>query len=288
MLMKFTKMHGLGNDFVVIDAVTQNVRITASMVRRLADRKTGIGCDQVLVIEPPSATDIDFDYRIFNCDGAEVELLCSEDGGGEVEQCGNGARCLARFVQDRQLTGKKSIRVQTSNRVLTLDLVNENQVAVDMGIPELDPAAIPFQASEPALTYAMDVNGQPETIFAVSMGNPHAVLTVADINTAPVADLGAALESHERFPNRVNVGFMQVVDRSNLKLRVFERGVGETEACGSGACAAAVAAIQQGLVDSPVTVHLTRGSLKIDWKGVGHALIMNGPAKSVFHGRIRI
>ena len=276
MLMKFTKMHGLGNDFVVIDAVTQNVRITASMVRRLADRKTGIGCDQVLVIEPPSATDIDFDYRIFNCDGAEVE------------QCGNGARCLARFVQDRQLTGKKSIRVQTSNRVLTLDLVNENQVAVDMGIPELDPAAIPFQASEPALTYAMDVNGQPETIFAVSMGNPHAVLTVADINTAPVADLGAALESHERFPNRVNVGFMQVVDRSNLKLRVFERGVGETEACGSGACAAAVAAIQHGLVDSPVTVHLTRGSLKIDWKGVGHALIMNGPAKSVFHGRIRI
>lgn len=276
MLMKFTKMHGLGNDFVVIDAVTQNVRITASMVRRLADRKTGIGCDQVLVIEPPSATDIDFDYRIFNCDGAEVE------------QCGNGARCLARFVQDRQLTGKKSIRVQTSNRVLTLDLVNENQVAVDMGIPELDPAAIPFQASEPALTYAMDVNGQPETIFAVSMGNPHAVLTVADINTAPVADLGAALESHERFPNRVNVGFMQVVDRSNLKLRVFERGVGETEACGSGACAAAVAAIQQSLVDSPVTVHLTRGSLKIDWKGVGHALIMNGPAKSVFHGRIRI
>lgn len=276
MLMKFTKMHGLGNDFVVIDAVTQNVRITASMVRRLADRKTGIGCDQVLVIEPPSATDIDFDYRIFNCDGAEVE------------QCGNGARCLARFVQDRQLTGKKSIRVQTSNRVLTLDLVNKNQVAVDMGIPELDPAAIPFQASEPALTYAMDVNGQPETIFAVSMGNPHAVLTVADINTAPVADLGAALESHERFPNRVNVGFMQVVDRSNLKLRVFERGVGETEACGSGACAAAVAAIQQGLVDSPVTVHLTRGSLKIDWKGVGHALIMNGPAKSVFHGRIRI
>lgn len=276
MLMKFTKMHGLGNDFVVIDAVTQNVRITSSMVRRLADRKTGIGCDQVLVIEPPSATDIDFDYRIFNCDGAEVE------------QCGNGARCLARFVQDRQLTGKKSIRVQTSNRVMTLDLVNKNQVAVDMGIPELDPSAIPFQASEPALTYAIDINGQAECIFAVSMGNPHAVLTVADIDRAPVADLGAALESHERFPNRVNVGFMQVVDRSNLKLRVFERGVGETEACGSGACAAAVAAIQQNLVDSPVTVHLTRGSLKIDWNGAGHALIMTGPAKSVFHGRIRI
>lgn len=276
MLMKFTKMHGLGNDFVVIDAVTQNVRITASMVRRLADRKTGIGCDQVLVIEPPSATDIDFDYRIFNCDGAEVE------------QCGNGARCLARFVHDRQLTGKKSIRVQTSNRVMTLDLINKNQVAVDMGIPELDPPAIPFQTDQSALTYDIEINGQTESIFAVSMGNPHAVLTVADIDSAPVAELGAALESHERFPNRVNVGFMQVVDRSNLKLRVFERGVGETEACGSGACAAAVAAIQQNLADSPVTVHLTRGSLKIDWKGSGHTLIMNGPAKSVFHGRIRI
>jgi diaminopimelate epimerase len=276
MLMKFTKMHGLGNDFVVIDAVTQNVRITASMVRRLADRKTGIGCDQVLVIEPPSAVDIDFNYRIFNCDGAEVE------------QCGNGARCLARFVHDRQLTGKKSIQVQTSNRVMTLNLINKNLVAVDMGVPELDPPAIPFQATEAASLYDIDVNGQVQRIAAVSMGNPHAVLTVADLNTAPVAELGAALESHERFPNRVNVGFMQIVDRSEIKLRVFERGVGETDACGSGACAAAVAAIQQELVDSPVTVHLTRGPLKIDWKGSGSPLIMSGPAKTVFHGRIRI
>jgi len=276
MLMKFTKMHGLGNDFVVIDAVTQNVRITASMVRRLADRKTGIGCDQVLIIEPPSAVDVDFNYRIFNCDGAEVE------------QCGNGARCLARFVHDRQLTGKKSIKVQTSNRVMTLNLISKNLVAVDMGIPELDPPAIPFQASEPAPLYDIEVNGQVQRIAAVSMGNPHAVVTVADVETAPVAELGAALESHERFPNRVNVGFMQIVDRSEIKLRVFERGVGETEACGSGACAAAVAAIQQQLVDSPVTVHLTRGSLKIDWKGSGHPLIMSGSAKTVFHGRIRI
>ena len=276
MLMKFTKMHGLGNDFVVIDAVTQNVRITASMVRRLADRKTGIGCDQVLVIEPPSAVDIDFNYRIFNCDGAEVE------------QCGNGARCLARFVHDRQLTGKKSIQVQTSNRVMTLNLINKNLVAVDMGVPELDPPAIPFQATEAASLYDINVNGQVQRIAAVSMGNPHAVLTVADINTATVAELGAALESHERFPNRVNVGFMQIVDRSEIKLRVFERGVGETDACGSGACAAAVAAIQQELVDSPVTVHLTRGPLKIDWKGSGSPLIMSGPAKTVFHGRIRI
>ena len=276
MLMKFTKMHGLGNDFVVIDAVTQNVRITASMVRRLADRKTGIGCDQVLIIEPPSAVDVDFNYRIFNCDGAEVE------------QCGNGARCLARFVHDRQLTGKKSIKVQTSNRVMTLNLISKNLVAVDMGIPELDPPAIPFQASEPAPLYNIEVNGQVQRIAAVSMGNPHAVVTVADVETAPVAELGAALESHERFPNRVNVGFMQIVDRTEIKLRVFERGVGETEACGSGACAAAVAAIQQQLVDSPVTVHLTRGALKIDWKGAGHPLIMSGPAKTVFHGRIRI
>jgi len=276
MLMKFTKMHGLGNDFVVIDAVTQNVRITASMVRRLADRKTGIGCDQVLIIEPPSAVDVDFNYRIFNCDGAEVE------------QCANGARCLARFVHDRQLTGKKSIKVQTSNRVMTLNLINKNLVAVDMGIPELDPPAIPFQANEPALLYDIEVNGQAQRIAAVSMGNPHAVVTVADVETAPVAELGAALESHERFPNRVNVGFMQIVDRTEIKLRVFERGVGETEACGSGACAAAVAAIQQQLVDSPVTVHLTRGALKIDWKGAGHPLIMSGPAKTVFHGRIRI
>ena len=276
MLLKFTKMHGLGNDFVVIDAVTQNVRLTASMVRRLADRKTGIGCDQVLVIEPPSDPDIDFNYRIFNA------------GGEEVEQCGNGARCLARFVHDRQLTGKNSIRVKTSNRVMTLELINKNQVAVDMGIPELNPAAIPFEASEPALLYDIEVNTQAESIFAVSMGNPHAVLTVQDLATAPVAELGAALESHPRFPNRVNVGFIQVIDRTEIKLRVFERGVGETEACGSGACAAAVAAIQQQLVDSPVTVHLTRGSLKIDWKGTGHPLIMSGPAKTVFHGRIRI
>ncbi|MDB9970995.1 diaminopimelate epimerase, partial [Porticoccaceae bacterium] len=170
--MKFTKMHGLGNDFVVIDAVTQNVRITASMVRRLADRKTGIGCDQVLIIEPPAAADIDFNYRIFNCDGAEVE------------QCGNGARCLARFVHDRQLTGKKSIQVQTSNRVMTLNLINKNLVAVDMGVPELDPPAIPFQANAPALLYDIEVDGEVQRIAAVSMGNPHAVVTVADVETA--------------------------------------------------------------------------------------------------------
>ena len=276
MLMKFTKMHGLGNDFVVIDAVTQNVRMTGSMARRLADRKTGIGCDQVLVVEPPSDPQIDFNYRIFNCDGAEVE------------QCGNGARCLARFVHDRQLTGKTSIKVKTCNRVLSLNLIGKNQVEVDMGIPDLNPAALPFDAREKAMLYDIEVAGNNEKIFAVSMGNPHAVLTVDDIASAPVAQLGAALESHPRFANRVNVGFMQIVDRSEIKLRVFERGVGETEACGTGACAAAVAAIQQQLVDDSVTVKLTRGFLEIDWKGEGHPLIMTGPATTVFHGRIRI
>jgi diaminopimelate epimerase len=276
MLMKFTKMHGLGNDFVVIDAVTQNVRVTASMARRLSDRKTGIGCDQVLIVEPPSEPDIDFNYRIFNCDGAEVE------------QCGNGARCLARFVQDRRLTGKNPIRVKTSNRVIELKMENKTQVAVDMGVPELEPANIPFEAADKATLYEIDVDGQTQQIAAVSMGNPHAVLKVDDVASAPVAELGAKLESHPRFPNRVNVGFMQILSRNEIKLRVFERGVGETEACGSGACAAAVAALEQGLVDSPVTMQLTRGNLKIDWQGAGHALIMTGPAATVFHGRIRI
>jgi diaminopimelate epimerase len=276
MLMKFTKMHGLGNDFVVIDAVTQNVSVTASMARRLSDRKTGIGCDQVLVVEPPSDADIDFNYRIFNCDGAEVE------------QCGNGARCLARFVKDRRLTGKNPIRVKTSNRVIELHISDKNLVSVDMGIPEFEPSKIPFEAPLAATVYDLDVDGQSEQIAAVSMGNPHAVLKVDDVAKAPVAKLGAKIESHPRFPNRVNVGFMQILGPNEIKLRVYERGVGETEACGSGACAAAVAAILQGAVDSPVTLQLTRGSLKIDWQGEGHALIMTGPAKTVFHGRIRI
>ena len=276
MLMKFTKMHGLGNDFVVIDAVTQNVRVTASMARRLSDRKTGIGCDQVLIVEPPSEPDIDFNYRIFNCDGAEVE------------QCGNGARCLARFVQDRRLTGKNPIRVKTSNRVIELKMENKTQVAVDMGVPELEPANIPFEAAEKSGLYDIDVDGQTQQIAAVSMGNPHAVLKVDDVASAPVAELGAKIETHPRFPNRVNVGFMQILSRNEIKLRVYERGVGETEACGTGACAAAVAALEQGLVDSPVTMQLTRGNLKIDWQGAGHALIMTGPAATVFHGRIRI
>ena len=274
--MKFTKMHGLGNDFVVIDALTQNVRITGSMVRRLADRALGIGCDQILVVEPPSEKDIDFDYRIFNQDGTEVE------------QCGNGARCLARFVKDRKLTGKSSIRVKTVNRVMDLQINVDNSVRVDMGVPLLEPSEIPFEASLKSLLYDIDIAGHSYSISAVSMGNPHAILQVDDVQAAPVAALGAQLECHERFPNRVNAGFMQVVDRQQLNLRVFERGVGETQACGSGACAAAVAAIRQKLVDSQVTVHLTGGDLTIEWQGEGESLIMTGPAVTVFHGRIRI
>ena len=276
MLMKFTKMHGLGNDFVVIDAVTQNVRVTGSMVRRLANRTLGIGCDQVLVIEPPTEEDIDFNYRIFNQDG------------GEVEQCGNGARCLARYVYDRQLTGKNPILVKTKNRVMTMHLEANKLVRVDMGIPQLDPAQIPFQAEGPAARYDIDVAGETYQVAAVSMGNPHTLLQVDDVDTAPVETLGPALECHSRFPNRVNVGFMQIVDRNTIKLRVFERGVGETQACGSGACAAAVAAIQQELVDSSVTFQLSGGDLNIQWQGENKPLLMTGPAVSVFHGRVRI
>jgi len=276
MLMKFTKMHGLGNDFVVIDAVTQNVRVTGSMVRRLANRTLGICCDQVLVIEPPTEEDIDFNYRIFNQDG------------GEVEQCGNGARCLARYVYDRQLTGKNPILVKTKNRVMTMHLEANKLVRVDMGIPQLDPAQIPFQAEGPAARYDIDVAGETYQVAAVSMGNPHTLLQVDDVDTAPVETLGPALECHSRFPNRVNVGFMQIVDRNTIKLRVFERGVGETQACGSGACAAAVAAIQQELVDSSVTVQLSGGDLNIQWQGENKPLLMTGPAVSVFHGRVRI
>jgi len=276
MLMKFTKMHGLGNDFVVIDAVTQNVRVTASMARRLANRTLGIGCDQILVVEPPSDPNIDFNYRIFNQDG------------GEVEQCGNGARCLARFVKDRRLTGKSAIRVKTINRCRELRINADHSVSVDMGVPVLAPADIPFQADQPASLYDIDIADSDYRIAVISMGNPHAVLRVEDVQTALVNELGPQLECHERFPNRVNAGFMQILNRQQINLRVFERGAGETQACGSGACAAAVAAMQQELVDSSVTIHLTGGDLIIEWQGEGQPLIMTGPAVTVFHGRIRI
>jgi len=276
MLMKFTKMHGLGNDFVVVDAVTQNVNLSTTAVKRIADRHLGIGCDQLLIVEPPSNSDIDFNYRIFNSDGSEVE------------QCGNGARCLARFVRDRKLSGKTSIRVKTMNRIISLSTNKDKTISVDMGIPGLEPKDLPLQAESRSESYCIDLGDQSVTIAAVSMGNPHAVLFVDEIESAPVSTIGPRLEKHPRFANKVNVGFVKVVNRQHIKLRAHERGAGETRACGSGACAAAVAAIQQGLVDSPVTVSLPGGSLRINWPGEGHSLIMIGPAITSFHGQIKL
>jgi diaminopimelate epimerase len=276
MWMKFTKMHGLGNDFVVIDAVTQNINLSAAVVRRIADRHLGIGCDQVLIVEPPSSTDIDFNYRIFNSDGSEVE------------QCGNGARCLARFVRDRKLSGKESIRVKTMNRIIGLSINKDNTISVDMGIPQFEPKDLPFEAECRSASYEIDLGDQTSTIAAISMGNPHAVMFVDDIDSAPVSTIGSQIEKHYRFPNKVNVGFVEVVNRRHVKLRVHERGSGETRACGSGACAAAVATIQKGLVDSPVTVALTGGNLTINWPGEGHSLIMSGQAVTSFHGQIKL
>jgi len=276
MLLKFTKMHGLGNDFVVIDAVTQNVCVTGTMARRLADRHLGIGCDQVLVVEPPSDKTLDFDYKIFNGDGAEVE------------QCGNGARCLARFIRDRNLSGKKTIQVKTMNRVISLTINEDKLVSVDMGVPGLEPSDVPIIQSTKSNTYAIDINNEQFDISAISIGNPHAVLFVPNVDSAPVSEIGQELQRHAQFPKQVNVGFAQVVNRQYLKLRVYERGAGETRACGTGACAAAVAAIQQDLADSPLRVALIGGDLQINWPGEGQPLIMTGPAVTSYHGRIKI
>lgn len=276
MLVKFTKMHGLGNDFVVIDAVTQAVNLTPEQARKLGDRRFGVGCDQILVVEPPTRPDVDFRYRIFNQDGSEVE------------QCGNGARCFAKFVRDRRLTGKSTLRVETASGIIELRVRRDNQIEVNMGIPVLEPAQIPFTAGARANSYPIEANGEQLMIGAVSMGNPHAVLQVADIDNAPVATLGPILENHPSFPQRVNAGFMQVVSANEINLRVYERGAGETLACGTGACAAVVAGGLQDLLDSSVTVNLPGGSLKIDWPGEGQSVIMTGPATTVFHGRIKI
>lgn len=276
MLLRFTKMHGLGNDFMVLDLVSQHAHIQAKHAKQWGDRNTGIGFDQLLIVEAPSNPDVDFRYRIFNSDGSEVE------------QCGNGARCFARFVLDKRLTAKKLIRVETKGGVIELDVRNDGQISVDMGAPRLVPADIPFQADDQALTYALDVEGRSEQIFAVSMGNPHAVLRVEDVNSAPVRELGPKIEHHPRFPQRVNVGFIQVIDRHRAQLRVWERGAGETQACGTGACAAAVAAISQGWMDSPVTLDLTGGRLLIEWAGEGHPVIMTGPAVRVYEGQVRL
>ncbi len=276
MLLRFTKMHGLGNDFVVIDAVTQPVTITEAIARTLGDRHFGVGCDQILVVEAPSTPDVDFNYRIFNTDGSEVS------------QCGNGARCFAKFVRDRRLTGKRSIRVRTAAGVLTLTVDNDNLITVAMGRPVFAPAEIPFIADHQAPEYSLEVAGQRVTLSALSMGNPHGVLRVADVHSAPVATLGPALESHPSFPQRVNVGFMAIKSRGEIDLRVYERGAGETLACGSGACAAVVAGINLGLLDNRVTTNLPGGTLTIHWQGGDSQVLMTGPATTVFQGRIRL
>jgi diaminopimelate epimerase len=247
-----------------------------ALIRRLSDRHFGVGFDQLLVVEPPHQPDVDFRYRIFNADGSEVS------------QCGNGARCFARFVRDRRLTRKDTLRVETASGIITLQIDSQGWVTVDMGPPRLEPSAIPFVADNAALDYRIEVDGELYQIAAVSMGNPHAVLRVDDVDTAPVATLGPRLESHPRFPERVNVGFMQVLSRQEIKLRVYERGAGETLACGTGACAAAVAAMRWGLVDRDIKVHLPGGLLRIRWSQDNASVFMTGPTARVFEGTLRV
>ena len=274
MLLHFTKMHGLGNDFMVIDLVTQRARIETEDIRSLADRRFGIGFDQLLVVEPPRDPDMDFRYRIYNADGSEVE------------NCGNGARCFARFVRDKRLTHKRQIHVETAGGPLVLDVHEDEQVSVDMGAPRFAPAALPFDADADQLLHTLEVDGEILNIAVASMGNPHAVIRVDDVASAPVERLGPLIEHHPRFPRRVNVGFMQILSRQSIRLRVFERGSGETLACGTGACAAVACGIRQGLLDSPVSVALPGGNLSIRWAGEDQPLIMTGPAERVFDGRI--
>jgi diaminopimelate epimerase len=276
MQIRFSKMHGLGNDFVVIDAIHQPVHLSPGQIRHLADRHFGVGCDQVLLAEPPQRPDLDFNYRIFNADG------------GEVEQCGNGARCFARFVHDQGLSDKQVLEVGTLAGPIRLYIEADGQVRVDMGVPQFDPPRIPLLAEHRAPTYTLEVAGETLVIGALSMGNPHAVLRVADVDTAPVARLGPLLERHPRFPRRVNVGFMQIVDPAHIRLRVFERGSGETLACGTGACAAVVAGRQQGLLDAEVEVCLPGGCLRIHWDGDSQPVWMTGPALCVYEGRIAL
>ncbi|WP_136068276.1 diaminopimelate epimerase [Modicisalibacter radicis] len=276
MRVHFTKMHGLGNDFMVVDLVTQRVRFEPEQIRRLADRHFGIGFDQLLLVEPPRDPELDFRYRIYNADG------------GEVENCGNGARCFARFVRDQQLTHKREIRVETLGGPLTLRVDDDERVRVDMGTPRFAPATVPFAAEADLARHALEVDGERLEVGVVSMGNPHAVLRVDDIDDAPVTRLGPAIERHPRFPRQVNAGFMQVVSRHEIRLRVFERGAGETLACGTGACAAVASGIRQGLLDSPVEVHLRGGRLTIEWPGGDAPLIMTGPAERVFDGRVQL
>lgn len=276
MKLKFSKMHGLGNDFVVLDGVRQQVDLSPEQLRYLADRNFGVGCDQILLVEPASQPAVDFRYRIFNADG------------GEVEQCGNGARCFVRFVHEQGLTEKRQIRVETMRGIIEPRLEGDGNVTVDMGEPRFQPAEIPFLADDDVIIHLLDVADETLETTVVSMGNPHAVQVVDDVESHPVGEHGPLIERHERFPKRVNAGFMQIVDNHHIKLRVYERGSGETLACGTGACAAAVAGIRRGVLESPVRVTTRGGELNIAWGGPGRPVLMTGPAVTVFEGEIEL
>ena len=276
MLLKFTKMHGAGNDFVVLDGVRQQIALTPEQLRLLADRHFGVGCDQILLVEKSDNKEADFRYRIFNSDG------------GEVEQCGNGARCFMRFVHDQKLTAKREIVVQTQGGLISPRIEQDGRVTVNMGAPIFEPQRVPFDGGSGAPSEPLELNGQTLRISALSMGNPHAVQVVDDIEIAPVRELGPLIEHHPRFPNRVNAGFMQVMNRNHIRLRVYERSAGETLSCGTGACAAAVAGIRRELLDSPVNVATRGGTLTIVWNGGDSPVLMTGPAITVFTGEIPI
>ena len=276
MILDFTKMHGLGNDFVVIDATTRPIALSGDQVRFLADRRTGVGCDQLLIVEPSNHPDADFDYRIFNSDG------------GEVEHCGNGARCFARFVRERGLTDKTTIPINTSAGLIEVRVEEDGQFTVAMGVPNFTPADIPFVADSREARYTLNLGSHTVSIGAVSIGNPHAVFDVESIDNADVGGIGAQIESHERFPKRVNVGFRQRISKNHIRLRVFERGVGETRACGTGACAAVVTGNVQGELDPAVRVSLPGGDLMVHWAGDGEQVMMTGPATTVFQGSIEL
>ncbi len=276
MHIRFTKMQGIGNDFIVIDGYSQSIQLSAAQIRQLADRHFGVGCDQLLLVEKPVNQAADFRYRIFNADG------------GEVEQCGNGARCFVRFVYEKKLTEKTLICVETANGLIYPKLEDNGLVTVNMGIPQFEPAKIPFITEAASLTYELNINHEKVEMSVVSMGNPHAVQIVADIDIAPVKTQGALIENHPSFPQRVNAGFMQILSAHEIRLRVFERGTGETLACGTGACAAAVAGIRLNKILSPVTVLMQGGTLSISWEGNSSPVMMTGPAESVFDGEINI
>lgn len=274
--MQFTKMHGLGNDFMVVDAVTQNIYFSPELICRLADRHTGVGFDQLLVVEAPYDPELDFHYRIFNADGSEVA------------QCGNGARCFARFVRLKGLTNKRDIRVSTQSGRMVLTIADDDNVRVNMGVPVFEPALVPFRAVKEEKTYIIRAAERTVLCGVVSMGNPHCVIQVESTETAEVEVIGPVLESHERFPERANIGFMQILSRDHIRLRVYERGVGETQACGSGACAAVSVGIRQGLLTENVQVDLPGGTLFISWQGEGKPLFMTGPATHVYDGVIHL